>query len=55
MLHESFWVDKNNLRQDFNDSQINILDEIVSSWEQEIGQEGNPTKEQIKEQIKLIS
>ena len=55
MLHESFWVDKNNLRQDFNDSQINILDEIVSSWEQELGQEGNPTKEQIKEQIKLIA
>lgn len=55
MLHESFWVDKNNLRQDFNDSQINILDKIVSSWEQELGQEGNPTKEQIKEQIKLIA
>lgn len=55
MLHESFWVDKNNSRQDFNDSQINILDEIVSSWEQELGQEGNPTKEQIKEQIKLIA
>lgn len=55
MLHESFWVDKNNLRKNFNDIQINILDEIVSSWEQELGQEGNPTKEQITEQIKLTA
>lgn len=49
MLHDSFWVDTNNLRQSFNDSQINILDEIVSSWEQELGQEGNPTLKQARE------
>lgn len=55
MLHESFWVDKNNLRQSFDDSQIEILDELVAGWEQEIGQEGNPTKEQIIEQIKLTA
>lgn len=55
MLHESFWVDKNNSRQSFDDSQIEILDELVAAWEQEIGQEGNPSTEQIKEQIKLVA
>lgn len=55
MLHESFWVDKNNLRQSFDDNQIEILEKLVEAWEQEIGQEGNPTKEQIIEQIKLAA
>lgn len=55
MLHESFWVDKNNLRQSFDNNQIKILEELVAAWEQEIGQEGNPSKEQITEQIKLTA
>lgn len=55
MLHESFWVDTNNLRQSFDDNQINILEDLVAAWEQEIGQEGNPSKEQIIEQIKLTA
>lgn len=50
MLHESFWVDKNNLRQNFNANQINKLDAVVSSWVQELGQQGNPTEKQALEQ-----
>ena len=55
MLHESFFVDTNNLRQSFDDNQIKILEDLVAAWEQEIGQEGNPSKEQIIEQIKLTA
>ena len=55
MLHDSFWIDTNNLRQSFDDNQIKILEDLVAAWEQEIGQEGNQSKEQIIEQIKLTA
>ena len=43
---EDFYVDETNAIQAFTEEQKQKLIDIIKNWEQELGQEGNPTREQ---------
>ena len=45
---EKYWVDLNNHIQPFTQAQIDILTPLVTNWVQPLGQEGNPTLKQSK-------
>lgn len=53
--HEDFLVDRNNIKYSLSEEQCEILEEFITNWVQELGQEGNPTQEQIDAELASIA
>lgn len=50
---DNYYVDQSNRINQFTEDQVSTLCQIVDTWEQPLGQEGNPTPEQIQSKLNI--